>query len=369
MRTRISFLLMLGLIKIGLCVGQTMTFKNSPIDVEKWNETQLVIPIEIDIANNTASAINVTLILTLNNTTAASTSQLSAADFPGKFEIRNNNQNLSLKKGKEATKTFYLVLEKSLQIISDRIIFIDAANGVTTASLQVNLHRANDLNYTLSDYIENPDLKLDGVTKVESINNILVVSGDKDGSFQKRSIALKKGQALAVNEWSWIFNSFHWKPVPISLTTIPFKVRPATISNGKDFSGSASSGITNLGFNLDLGKYQMERYFATGKKSTHKFSLGFSAAPSVEELDSVYTNGANGLLGKTPGKMEKSKQLFISTGITISYSYNDISFVFVPFGWDFGTSTIGKQWIYTEQRWWGFGIAVSPKIFSTILNK
>ena len=52
----------------------------------------------------------------------------------------------------------------------------------------------------------------------------------------------------------------------------------------------------------------MKRYFPTGKKSTHKFSLGFWVAPSVEELDFVFNNGANGWLGKGIGKIEKSKQ-------------------------------------------------------------
>lgn len=146
-------------------------------------------------------------------------------------------------------------------------------------------------------------------------------------------------------------------------------LRPGIVSEGKDFRGSATSGITNIGFNLDLVRWKMDRYFARGKKSTHKLSLGLWAGPSVEELDSVYTHGADGDLGKAPGKMEKSKQLYLSTGITLSYTYNDISFVFVPIGYDYATSTIGKHWIYRDRRWWGFGIAVSPKIFETIFNK
>jgi len=51
--------------------------------------------------------------------------------------------------------------------------------------------------------------------------------------------------------------------------------------------------------NLEVAKRQIDRYLATGKKSTHRFSLGLWVAPSVEELDSVYTFGANGKLGKS----------------------------------------------------------------------
>jgi len=42
----------------------------------------------------------------------------------------------------------------------------------------------------------------------------------------------------------------------------------------------------------------------------------------------------------------------MSTWITISYTYNEISFVFVPAGWDFATTTIEKSWGYNKQRWW-----------------
>jgi hypothetical protein len=140
-------------------------------------------------------------------------------------------------------------------------------------------------------------------------------------------------------------------------------VRPTkTVRDTLSFKNSATSGLTNIGLNLDLAKIEMARYFSNGKKSTHRFSFGFWSAPSVEELDSTFTLGHL-------AKDVKSKQLFVSAGITISYSYNGISFVFVPAGWDFGTSTIGKNWVYHKQRWWGFGIAISPKIFATVLNK
>jgi hypothetical protein len=139
-------------------------------------------------------------------------------------------------------------------------------------------------------------------------------------------------------------------------------------SNGRTFGTNTIAGLSNLGFNLDLGKYQIDRYFSSGKKSTHKFSIGVWAGPSVEELDSVYTNGGKGALGTVPGKSATSKQFFVSTGLTISYSYNDISFVIVPLGKDFATSSLGKEWIYNSEWWWGFGIALSPKIFGAILN-
>ena len=50
------------------------------------------------------------------------------------------------------------------------------------------------------------------------------------------------------------------------------------------------------------------------------------------------------------------QQQFIASGLTITYFYNNITFGFVPLGFDFATSTLGKEWVYHNKRWWGFGI-------------
>ena len=96
--------------------------------------------------------------------------------------------------------------------------------------------------------------------------------------------------------------------------------------------------------------------------ANHKFSLGIWAAPMVEKLNSETT--------KNYLKDENEvSQFFISTGLTINYTYNNISFSFVPIGFDYATSTIGKEWIYNQKRWWGFGIGLEPKFLQSLMNK
>lgn len=359
--------------------------KSVTIIAKKTIDTDLIIPIEVDFVNKTPLVQNASITLQIDNNKAPAVSQFNAIDIKN-VKLINASQTVTLNayETKKAPNVFYFFIDRSTSINYDKTVFLNLLDGANLLStIKISIQNDDKL-LSLDEYLEenvipsNRINRLDNVTKVESNNNIMSVFGYKeisaaDGTkkdiFLKRSVELKKGEVFTVIDKSWVGNSFHWKPLPISIMTVPFKVRPSITSKGKEFANSATSGITNIGFNLDLGKQQRERYFSSGKKSTHKLSLGFWAAPAVEELDSVYTNGANGLLGKAKGKMEKSKQLFISTGLTISYSYNDISFVFVPFGFDFATSRIGKTWIYNKQRWWGFGIAISPKFFTTILNE
>ena len=216
--------------------------------------------------------------------------------------------------------------------------------------------------YTLEYYNKKENnVKLDFLIDVKSSLDTLTLYGykNKDNStLHKRKIKLDRGQVLAVSNWSYFGNFWHWKPIPISITTVPFKVRPGF----DEFKTFANSEIKNVGLNVDLFRWQTERYFSTSKKSTHKFYTGIWVAPSVEELDSTQTRGF--LMGDT-----KSKQLFVSTALTLNYTYNNITFTFVPIGLDIATNSIGKEWVYNKRRWWGFGIGLEPKIFSTILNK
>lgn len=343
--------------------------KSNSITVMKTIESDLTIPIEIDFINKSSIKASPTISISIENSYGVLINRLNNNDLSN-IKVINNKQLINIDAGAtvKVENLFYLFIDRAIHINCDKIIYLKISEGTYDLNWIKITIQPDGKAINLDEYLTCTN-RLDYVTKVESNNNILTINGYKkitdnsqtESVFLKRNISLRNGQVLAVSELSYL-NKRHWHSLPLSILTIPFKIRPEITSDNIVFRNSAGSGITNLGLNLDLVKYQIDRYFATGKKSSHKFSFGFWAAPAVEELDSVVTNGY------LP-KDVKSKQLFVSTGLTISYSYNDISFVFVPLGWDIATSTTGKSWVYNTQRWWGFGIAISPKIFETILNK
>lgn len=124
-------------------------------------------------------------------------------------------------------------------------------------------------------------------------------------------------------------------------------------------SGSTSSDLKNIGVNVDFISWQWDRYFAIGKTSTHRASLGILATPLVEELTEK----------NTKNKTDASKQLFTSFGLSLNYSYNKLTFTLIPLGFDFATNTAGKEWVYNGKYWWGFGLGVDLKILEGVFNK
>jgi hypothetical protein len=115
--------------------------------------------------------------------------------------------------------------------------------------------------YNLNEY---KNKKLGYVIEVESNKDTLTIYGYEKGDNSKlisRKVKLNRYDVLAINEWSSIFNGYHYKPLPISITTVPFKVRPEL----DEFETNVTSGIKNIGLNFDLGRWKTERYFASGK--------------------------------------------------------------------------------------------------------
>lgn len=205
---------------------------------------------------------------------------------------------------------------------------------------------------SLKDYFDNTKgYTLSNVFSVTSDKDILTVTGYKRGAKNSSSekIQLEKGEVLGILSHKWI------QP-KISILTIPYKVRRATGS----LETSAYSGLTNIGLNIGMPEIKLDRHFSNGTKSTHSLSLGILIAPTVEELNAINTN--------IPTYVT-SKQLFLSTGLSLVYSYNNIQLSFVPVGFDFSTSTEGRKWLYDGKSWFGFGIGFDPKIFSPLLNK
>ncbi|TCD29629.1 hypothetical protein EZ456_01020 [Pedobacter psychrodurus] len=351
--------------------------KNQNLVLKKVQDQELLVPLEIDFVNASPNPIQATIQIMIDNNAPEQISRLVPNDFSN-TTIINNNQILSIKSAEsvKAPSLFYLRIAKAVDLKTDKNLTLRILDGsIEISTINISL-QPGTLTYTQTRYFDInavPNVKLTSVVKVESAENVLTVSGFQDitengytsSVYVKRNIALKKNEAFVLSEWSF-FKGKNLSSIPISLTTIPFKIRPAIVVNSSEnktneINSVASTGITNVGFNVDIFKYQRDHYFSNAKKTAHKFSIGFWAAPSVEELSPATTN--NFLTEGT------SKQLFVSTALTFSYSFNDLSFVFTPIAFDYGTTTLGKNWIYNKQRWWGFGLGITPKIFSSLLNK
>lgn len=135
----------------------------------------------------------------------------------------------------------------------------------------------------------------------------------------------------------------------LSLLTIPFKVRAAVDT----LSPTVQTGLANAGIAINLLDRRTTRYFNTGKQSTHRFGIGFFFAPSAEDVSPANTRGK---------VTTTSKQLFLSAGISATYTYNDLTFAFLPVGFDIATTSEGKRFIHAGQHWWGFGIGITTKL-------
>lgn len=194
------------------------------------------------------------------------------------------------------------------------------------------------------------------LTNIKSVNGTIInVKNDKNIlevtyfnsniSTITDKVALNKGEILAVGNW---YKSLV-RP-KLSVITVPFKIREKQ-DNAPQL---VSSSVKNAGLNFGFFNYKLERYFANGSLSTHKFSFGVIIAPSAEELN----------IDNTDGQITaKTTQLFISSGVSATYTYNAISFVVIPMGYDFATTGDGRKWMYNKKWWWGFGIGIDTKLF------
>lgn len=199
---------------------------------------------------------------------------------------------------------------------------------------------------TLTAFMTSIEGKNIEIIKVVPDKNILDVTYfNTDSTAVSEKVKLHKKDVLAIGTW---YKTFYTPK--ISVITVPFKVR----RKQDDKPQFVSAGNKNAGLNLGFINYKQERYFSNGTMSTHKVSFGAIVAPSAEELS---IDNTDGLL------TTKSTQLFISTGLSVTYTYNSISFVLIPIGFDFSTTSDGSAWIYDHKWWWGLGIGIDTKLF------
>src|SRR5205085_10091637 len=102
---------------------------------------------------------------------------------------------------------------------------------------------------------------LDEVVAVDSKNGILNIYGYKDHKYASSRVRLARSDVFAISYASW-------KPY-VTIITVPFKVRRAIDT----FHQSVQTAVTNVGLDLNLYHFNMDRYFASGNKSTHLLSI------------------------------------------------------------------------------------------------
>lgn len=330
-----------------------LLFDAAPITVEKGEE-KVSLPIEVT-ANNIAGPIVVTMTITATTIPVAVVVP-PAPVAPLEYKIEESTVTVSTS---GELKYFYLVLNPKLEISNRQTITVQiAAPGAVAVLKVVNIIPARNLVYTLSDYKSNQSLFLEHVIKVESSDNLLTLTGYKNkGDLYsiKRKITLKIREGYSLKESEspgWL--TFAPK---VSLITVPFKMRSAREGRTR----VASSGVTNLGPNFDFFGYRSDRYLWNGKRQSKRIAVGVWVAPAVEDLDSINTRN------KT--KDFKSKQFVISTAFNITFAFNNLTFIVVPYGKDYATTSLGKDWIYNKKSWWGFGIGLDPKWLIAVLGK
>lgn len=347
---------------VQLVFAQTVKFDSKIIHSEYTVKDGARIPIEVTVQRGKGTIYGKLTILQLGRS--------SGMDSPD-YAIIPASMDVKLDGGKsadrKATYTFYLIISKDGAIKTPESITLQAVftpvnprdPSLTSAIMAaVTIRPFTKVVQSLNDYLGDASAKLDHVSRVEALDQSLTIFGTKDNYYQvyPRKVKLQPTQIYVVKEKSTL--RFGWNPVKhLSLLTIPIKTRPTVIGSRRN----SSAGLTNIGLNADLVRWSRDHYLWTGRKSNHRIGFGVLVAPAVEEFDGSVTGGA------IPGT-SKSKQLFVSTALTLTYTYNNLSFALVPRGWDFGTSAIGKDWVYHKKRWWGFGIGIDPKLFSALLK-
>ena len=165
---------------------------------------------------------------------------------------------------------------------------------------------------------------------------------------------------VKVNEYDVIHESyggFSWIP-KVSVLSIPIKFRPAIKYTSKgsqeEIERPQEGGIDikNVNVGLNFFNKRIDRYFSYGTSTSHKISGGilFGLTGIGLTKDNVNIDPNNDFKDVT--------QLFVSTGLNLSYSYNTINFSIIPIAWDFGLSEPGRSYVYHKKIWFGFGIGI-----------
>lgn len=139
----------------------------------------------------------------------------------------------------------------------------------------------------------------------------------------------------------------------ISVMTVPFKVR----SKNRQGFVTAQADVKNIGLYFPVALWDRKRYWLDNSTSSHKFSIGLLIAPMAQELSDKNTNNFFQNTNIT------YSAFMLSTSMSATYTYKNITLAIIPLGIDFGLDQAGSYWDNHGKYWTGIGIGVDTKLF------
>jgi hypothetical protein len=153
---------------------------------------------------------------------------------------------------------------------------------------------------------------------------------------------------------------------PISYKSIPYvnyEVGAITIPFKYWFKNNAKEIQNNTSTEINAGVYVGRKwgrkrfyYDSSINHESASFILAAFGGPSKIELTKEMTRDSSEFRGN-------SNELALSLGSGAMYSYRDFNIGLFG-GWDLPMSTAGRNWMYANRFWFGFGIGFSLKMFN-----
>lgn len=251
----------------------------------------------------------------------------------------------------------------TIDIVTTVEILDEAKNtiGNSIDTLLLQLYKIESEIYDLREYMDSPNLQFDYVRSVKQDGNRIKVTGTVDsyGLYTAtRDIIIDDGNVYKVkNKYLLDKSGFSLRNFEYSLNSVPIKFR---YGKRDTIPSQILSEDISIGLNVNMWYWKRDRYKSGGQSVTSRLGIGLTVNPTVVTLNEANTD-------KFLKKEEKLSHLFFSTGLSLSYSYNGINFIFVPLGVDLPVPySIGRKWIYAGEPWVGIGIGVDPKLLSRI---
>jgi len=207
--------------------------------------------------------------------------------------------------------------------------------------------------YVKKNVFEKSEIGILSAETVESSNNKAVLEMKfidySDNKIKYYQADLGKKRYIGRTQFNYLLGAIS----SISIMTVPFKIR----SKNEQGYVTAKADVKNVGLYFPVALWNHKRYWLNNSTTSHKFSVGFLIAPMAQELNNKNTND----YFQNPDTSYNA--FMLSTSISLTYTYNSLTFALIPIGFDFGLDEAGKQWDNHSNYWAGVGIGIDTKLF------